>query len=111
LGQLAGVQRLTQEPFWHSVPVGQLRHATPPVPQAVLLLPARQVFPSQQPLGQLAGVQTQEPFWHSVPVGQLRHATPPVPQNSFEFPVRQVWVASSQQPLEQLAVVQMQEPF
>jgi hypothetical protein len=39
------------------------------------VLPGRHSLFSQQPLGQLAGVQTQEPFWHSVPGGQtLPHA-------------------------------------
>ena len=83
----------------------------PAVPQAVFAVPGLQVPPSQQPLGQLAGVHTQLPFLHSVPAGQLRQAAPPAPQNSFEVPPRQVWVVGSQQPLEQLAVVHTHVPF
>jgi hypothetical protein len=40
----------------------QLTQAAPPVPQAVLPVPATQVVPVQQPLGQLVLSQTHEPF-------------------------------------------------
>jgi hypothetical protein len=63
---------------------------------------------SQQPLGQLAGVQTQEPLRHSVPAGQAMQVTPPVPQCCVLLVLQ---VLSSQQPLGQLAGVQTQEPF
>ncbi|MCA1683533.1 MAG: hypothetical protein LC708_00135 [Actinobacteria bacterium] len=60
----------------------QAVHGRPPVPQAALFVPVLQVSvaESQQPSGQLAGVQTQLPFWHSVPAGQAMQATPRVPQ-------------------------------
>ena len=86
------------------------------MPHSWLLVPGRQVFPSQHPLGQLAGVQTQVPFWHSVPAGQAMQIAPAVPQSWFVFPGRQVVeglagsALASQQP-EQLAVVHTQIPF
>jgi hypothetical protein len=53
---------------------------TPPVPQCWLLL-VWQVLAAQQPLGQLAGVQTQVPPWHSrFAVPQSTHSVPAVPQ-------------------------------
>lgn len=78
--QFVGPQTLTHVPFWHVVPVGQATHVRPPVPQNWFEVPALQVFPSQQPLGQLAGVQTHVPLWHSVPAGHAMQVTPPVPQ-------------------------------
>ena len=60
----------------------QLTHGTPPLPQAVSEVPVLQVFPSQQPLGQLVGVHTQLWSWpHSVPGGQVTQVTPRVPQS------------------------------
>jgi hypothetical protein len=55
----------TQEPFWHCVPLGHVTQTPPPAPQAALEVPPSQVLPSQQPLGQLAGVQTHVPLRHS----------------------------------------------
>jgi len=78
----------------------------PLLPQAVFDVPGLQVLSSQQPFGQLAGVQRQEPPWHSSPSGQAMQTTPPVPQAAFVFPCLQV--LSSQQPLGQLAGVQTQ---
>jgi hypothetical protein len=57
--------------------VAQLAQATPPVPQAVLLVPATQVVPLQQPVGQLVAVQAQAPFTHAWPATQ---GDPVVPQ-------------------------------
>ena len=89
-GQLAAVHTLTQLPFWHVVPVGQLTQMIPPVPQAVLVLPGWQVLFWQQPFGQLRAVHTHEPFWHVVPVGQDTQPTPPVPHTWFVLPGWQV---------------------
>ena len=107
--QLLGPQRLTQEPFWHCVPVGQLTQTAPPVPQAVFVLPDWQVLFWQQPLGQLVALQTQEPLTQVVPVGQATQATPFEPHAWFVLPARQV--VPSQQPLGQLVGLQTQEPF
>jgi hypothetical protein len=79
------------------------------VPQAAFVLPALQMLPSQQPPGQLAGVQTQEPFWHCVPLGHVTQTPPPAPQAALEVPASQV--LPSQQPLGQLTGVQMHVPF
>ena len=84
--------------------------AAPPVPQAVLVLPALQVWvaSSQQPLGQLAGVHTQLPLEHVVPAGQVTQTAPPVPQCSLLL----VWQTPFwQQPFGQLAAVHTHEPF
>jgi hypothetical protein len=48
----------------------QLAQATPPVPQAVLLVPATQVVPLQQPVGQFVLSQTQTPFTQCWPAAQ-----------------------------------------
>jgi hypothetical protein len=65
--------------------------------------------PSQQPVGQLAGVHTHDPPWHSVPAGQAMQATPFEPQAALVFPPWQTlfW----QQPDGQLVAVQTQEPL
>jgi hypothetical protein len=107
--QFVGPQTLTQEPLWHVVPVGQATQVTPPVPQNWFEVPALQVLPSQQPLGQLAGVQTQVPLWHSrFAAPQFTHGVPPVPQCW----VLLVWqVLFWQQPFGQLAGVQTQTPL
>ena len=43
---------------------------TPPVPHAELLVPAAQLFPMQQPLGQETLSQTQLPPTQCLPVAQ-----------------------------------------
>jgi hypothetical protein len=43
-------------------PPGQAWQAPPPVPHALAEVPARQVAPSQQPLGQLVESHTQTPL-------------------------------------------------
>jgi hypothetical protein len=42
----------------------QLAQAAPPVPQAALVVPGRQVAPSQQPLGQLVASHLHMPPTH-----------------------------------------------
>jgi hypothetical protein len=81
--------------------------AAPLSPQAPLAVPALHWLFSQQPFGQLAGVQTQllsAP--HSVPAGQLMQATPPDPQAVFAEPL--LHAPFSQHPFAQLAGVQTQ---
>ncbi|MCA1683534.1 MAG: hypothetical protein LC708_00140 [Actinobacteria bacterium] len=80
-----------QTQLWltHSSPDGQLMQATPPVPQAASAVPGLQVPLSQQPLEQLAGVQTQVPLplhWRPVEA-QFTHGVPAVPQTWLERPV------------------------
>jgi hypothetical protein len=70
---------------WPRLLVVQLAQATRPVPQAVLLVPATQVVPLQQPLGQLVALQTQAPFTQAWPAAQ---AEPVVPQT--QLPLLQV---------------------
>ena len=86
------------------MPVGQVTQVTPPVPHAWLVLPVRQVVPSQQP-AQVPGPHrlTQLPLWHCVPLGQLTQVAPLRPQAVSEVPVLQVF--PSQQPLGQLVGV------
>ena len=50
------------------------------------MLPALHWLSSQQPLGQLVGVQTQAWFLHSRPAGQGAQVTPPVPQAWLVLP-------------------------
>ncbi len=70
-----------------------------------------QVFPEQQPPGQLAGVQPlQTPPLEQVPPRQTWHAEPPVPQAAA---VGVVQVLPEQQPLghDVPSQVQLQTPF
>jgi hypothetical protein len=55
---------------WPRPLVVQLAQATPPVPQAVLLVPATQVVPLQQPVGQLVLSQTHLPLTQRCPAAQ-----------------------------------------
>ena len=75
-------------------PDPQARHASPPLPQARVSVPARQVDPAQQPDGQLVALQsglTQAPPLQAE-VPQSRQAAPPVPQAAALAPVTQ-WPA------------------
>jgi hypothetical protein len=66
--------------------VGHATHVPPPPPQAVTLVPARQApLPSQQPVGQLAAVQTHCPLTQVWPLGQLPQGSVP-PQPSGAVP-------------------------
>lgn len=79
---------------------GQLRHALPPLPHAVLAVPGWQVSPSQHPSAQLAAVHRHAPSTQAVPAGQAAHAAPWTPHCAGFVPARQV--APSQQPLQRL---------
>jgi hypothetical protein len=65
-------------------PGGQVRHAPPPLPQALVLRPGRQIpAASQQPVGQVISLQgwaTQAPLMQMSLGGHIWQATPPVPQ-------------------------------
>jgi hypothetical protein len=61
---------------WPRPLVAQLAQATPPVPQAVVLVPATQVVPLQQPLGQLVLSQTHAPFTQCWPAAQAEPVAP-----------------------------------
>jgi hypothetical protein len=54
----------------------QTLHAVPPVPQLAVVVPGKQVVPSQQPLGQLVAVHTHEPATHTCPVAQTTGLLP-----------------------------------
>ena len=73
-----------------------MTQGTPPVPQAAFAVPVLQVFPSQQPLEHVAGVQTftQEPFWHCVPLGQGTQVAPFEPQAALVLPALTVGVTA-----------------
>jgi hypothetical protein len=58
----------------------QSAQVAPPVPQALVAVPATQVLPLQQPLAQLVAVQTQVPFTHAWPAAQAPQVAPLVPQ-------------------------------
>ena len=80
-GQLVGVH--THVPPWHSRPAGQATQATPPLPQAWLVLPPTQCVMLeslrstwQQPVHVL-GSHAHLPFWHFSPAIQ---AVPQLPQ-------------------------------
>ena len=111
-----GLQLL--HPPWLQPPPAQVWQASPPAPQAASVLPAWQVLPAQQPLGQLVPSQTQAPprqrcpLAHGAPVPQAQlpaaeqpsartgsqatQATPALPQASRAG----VWHApAAQQPL------------
>lgn len=53
-------------------------HTTPPVPQALVLLPDRQLLPLQHP-AQVAGSHTQVPDWHFWPTAHCE----PLPQRQL----------------------------
>jgi hypothetical protein len=57
-------------PFWQVWPELQAAQAAPPVPQALVALPAWQVLFWQQPFGQLALLQTHEPLTQLWPAAQ-----------------------------------------
>jgi hypothetical protein len=106
----------THDPLTHVVPVRQLMHVAPPVPQNWLELPWRHVVdgppltPASQQPAQLAVVQTHDPLTHVVPVGQAMQATPFVPQCWLSL----VWHSLFwQQPLGHVAAEQTltHEPF
>jgi hypothetical protein len=119
VGQFAGVKHATQTPLalQNGVPLGQSTHRTPPMPQVSFPLVWQvPTFPGpleQQPLGQLAAVQTQSPLTQAFPVGHAVHCSPPVPQVVLEL----VWHVPAtpgpfeQHPLGQLAAVQTQSPL
>ncbi len=81
VGQFAGMQPL-QTWFMQVCPVGQVWHADPPVPQAVIPVPGRQLAPEQQPFGQDVPLQMHWPPLQSCPephAAPLPHVhTPPV---------------------------------
>lgn len=129
-GQLVALQPLHEPPaqVW---PPGHGWHVAPPLPHWVLLcaVGARQVLPTQQPVGQLVPSHTQAPPWqrcpapHAGPVPQRHcppvqpsvsaasHATqvPPSPPHSRNVvPVRQM--APLQQPVGQVVASQTHAP-
>lgn len=73
-----------QTRFWQLWPVSQRAQACPPVPQSWPVFPGWQrPLSSQQPLGQLCGVQTHCPCALQVlpsPAGQGAHGLPSTPQ-------------------------------
>jgi len=68
-GQRLPAEQSAQEPLAQTP--SHSRQATPPVPQAFRLVPARQVVPSQQPVEQLAASQTQASPLQRCPAAQL----------------------------------------
>ncbi len=96
-------------PPWQAWPVSHLMQVVPPVPQAPTPLPATHLPPSsQQPLGQLLGVQAGEahlPVWHFWSLPHCLQLSPPTPQFASVRVVMQFpW--ASQQPLEQVEALQ-----
>jgi hypothetical protein len=75
-----------------------------------LLFPARQVVPSQQPVGQLAAVQAQMPLTQSWSAAHAAQAAPPLPHWPSVCCPTGTQAVPAQQPLEQLAAVQAQMP-
>jgi hypothetical protein len=82
---------------WQTWPLAvQSTHAAPPVgPQAKSWVPVTQVFPEQQPFGQLPGPQAcgwQAPLWQTLPgwFAQFWHSAPPPPQAVFWLPTAQM---------------------
>ena len=108
---------------WHGL------HATPPVPQAPLLVPATQFVPEQQPPGQETASQTQLPAKQRFPAAQagaLPHSQPPCveqpsavkPSQAMQVPPPAPQVASArakqaplaQHPLGQVVPLQTHVP-
>ncbi len=90
-------------------PDGQARHALPPLPQALVLVPGWQVPEgSQQPVGQVVeshGGVLQLPALQMSPDAQVAHASPPVPHAALVVPDSQN-PSASQQPFGQVAASQ-----
>jgi hypothetical protein len=112
LGQLAAVQ--TQSPLTQTLPAGHAVHCSPPIPQVVFELvwhvPGLPGPLEQQPVGQLAALQTQSPSTQLFPAGQAKQISPPSPQLSLVFPAKQGPVGVSQQPFGQPVALQTQLP-
>jgi hypothetical protein len=127
LGQLAELQPVHAPPV-HAPPL-QSWHRAPPVPQLMPLVPARQVDPEQQPLGQDVWSHTHAPEtqrWpaphggppphrhapaaeqvSAPPAAHVVHAPPPTPHDSSDV-VRQLLPV--QHPAAHEMVSQMQAP-
>jgi hypothetical protein len=88
---------------------GQGKHAPPPFPHAVVLVPDSQIPElSQQPVGQLVGLQVtpwQAPALQVSPGGQGVQASPPLPHEPVLVPDSQI-PAVSQHPVGQVAALQ-----
>jgi len=102
----------------------------PPVPQAVEVVPPRQLVPEQQPLAQDAGLHTHAPLTHawpdaqaalapqvqeplvqvSVVAGQVAHAAPPVPHTAAACDASAMHCPAEQHPDGQLVPSQTQLP-
>ncbi len=65
-------------------------HALPPLPHALVLVPATQVLPLQQPDGHACALQpdTQLVPLHDWPLPHALHAAPPVPHDAPDVPGR-----------------------
>lgn len=88
----------------------QMSHVSPPSPQPAFVLPSRQsLAASQQPFGQLSGVQfgvVQTLLAQVCVDGHIAHATPPVPHCAFKLPSWH-WPLLSQQPFGQVVALQL----
>lgn len=73
VGQFAGMQPL-QTWFMQVCPIGHDWHADPPVPQALMPMPGKQLEPEQHPIGHEVPLQTHWPPLQSCPEA---HAAPP----------------------------------
>jgi hypothetical protein len=125
-GQLVVLQSLQTPP--PQMRPAQFWQTAPPLPQLLLLVPARQVVPEQHPLGHEVRSQTQAPLtqrwpvahgapvphWQ-VPVAEQRSA--PAPQLTQALPVTPqvaaaagLQVVPAQQPLRHESASQMQMP-
>jgi hypothetical protein len=91
VGQVEALQGGSwQAPALQLSPVGQSAHNAPPVPQALVLVPASQnPRTSQHPIGHVIGphaTPTQAPARQESPGGHGRHAPPPVPHAEVLVP-------------------------
>lgn len=88
---------------------GHGKHALPPVPHAVVLVPDSHFpKPSQQPVGHVVALQPapwHAPLMHPSPGGQATHAFPPLPHEMVLFPSSQT-PAVSQQPVGHVEALQ-----
>jgi len=105
-----------QPPFMHVCPLAHIPHALPPEPHVLVDCDAWATqcpWASQQPFGQVVGLQTHLPAFvsHVCPVAQAAHIAPAVPHAFIDWPV---WARHApfgwQQPPGQEAGVQTHVP-
>jgi hypothetical protein len=109
-GQLDALQPEPPAQAWfeHVAPPTQVSQVLPPLPQALLAVPATHWPPLQQPFGHVEELQLAWHAWpvHDSPVLQVSHVAPPLPHAVSLVPSTH-WPSGVQQPLEQVDALQV----